>query len=127
MADEFLFLIVVLVVAAVLLAGTFSSRLTAWLRIPAPALFLIVAAVVALFLPALGPAARQIDQRIVSVALVLILFDGGMHIGWRRFRAAAGPIVWLGIAGTAVTAAAVAAAGYFILGFDWQLSLLLGA
>lgn len=127
MADEFLFSIVVLVVAAVLLAGTFSSRLTEWLRIPAPALFLIVAATVALFLPELGPAARQIDQRIVSVALVLILFNGGMHIGWRRFRAAAGPIVWLGIAGTAVTAAAVAAAGYFILGFDWQLSLLLGA
>ena len=94
---------------------------------PAPALFLIVAAIVALFLPELGPAARQIDQRIVSVALVLILFNGGMHIGWRRFRAAAGPIAWIGIAGTAVTAAAVAAAAYFILGFDWQVSLLLGA
>ena len=36
MADEFLFSIVVLVVAAVLLASTFSSRLTAWLRIPRP-------------------------------------------------------------------------------------------
>src|SRR5664280_1626343 len=54
-SDQFAFSIVVLVVAAVLIAGTFSSRLTAWLRIPAPALFLIVAAVVALFLPALGP------------------------------------------------------------------------
>ncbi len=125
--DEFLFTIIVLVVAAVLIAGTFSSRLTAWLRIPAPALFLIVAAIAALFLPALGPAARQIDERIVSIALVLILFDGGMHIGWRRFRAAAGPIAWIGIAGTAVTAAAVAAVAYFILGFEWQVSLLLGA
>ena len=127
MSDEFLFSIIVLVVAAVLLAGTFSSRLTAWLRIPAPALFLVVAALVALFLPALGPAARQIDERIVSVALVLILFDGGMHIGWRRFRAAAGPIAWIGIVGTAVTAAAVAAAAHFLLGFEWQVALLLGA
>ena len=127
MSDEFAFSIVVLVVAAVLIAGTFSSRLTAWLRIPAPALFLIVAAVVALFLPALGPAARDIDERIVSVALALILFDGGMHIGWRRFRAAAGPIAWIGIAGTAITAAALAVAAHFLLGFDWQISLLLGA
>jgi cell volume regulation protein A len=126
-SDEFAFSIVVLVVAAVLIAGTFSSRLTAWLRIPAPALFLIVAAVVALFLPALGPAARNIDERIVSVALVLILFDGGMHIGWRRFRAAAGPIAWIGVAGTAITAAALAVAAHFLLGFDWQVSLLLGA
>jgi cell volume regulation protein A len=126
-SDEFTFAVVVLVVAAVLIAGTFSSRLTAWLRIPAPALFLIVAAVVALFLPAIGPTARNIDERIVSVALVLILFDGGMHIGWRRFRAAAGPIAWIGVAGTAITAAALAAAAHFLLGFDWQISLLLGA
>src|SRR4051812_27550803 len=127
MANEFLFSIIILVVAGVLLAATFSSRLTAWLRIPAPALFLVVAAVAAIFLPDLGPAAREIDERIVSVALVLILFDGGMHIGWRRFRAAAGAIVWIGIAGTAVPAAAVAVAAHYIVGLDWQVSLLLGA
>src|SRR5665647_2289360 len=73
-SDQFAFSILVLVVAAVLIAGTFSSRLTAWLRIPAPALFLIVAAVVALFLPAFGPAARDIDERIVSVALVPVSY-----------------------------------------------------
>ena len=127
MSDEIAFSIVLLVVAAVLIAGTFSSRLTGWLRIPAPALFLIVAAIVALFLPAFGQSTRDIAERIVSVALVLILFDGGMHIGWRRFRASAGPIVWIGIAGTVITAAAVAAAAHFLLGFDWQLSFLLGA
>jgi cell volume regulation protein A len=127
MSDELTFSLVVLVVAAVLIAGTFSSRLTAWMRIPAPALFLLVAANVAVFAPAVIPAARQIDERIVSIALVLILFDGGMHIGWRRFRASAAPIVWIGIAGTAVTAAAVATAAHFLLGFDWQVALLLGA
>ncbi len=127
MSEEFIFSIVVVVVAAIFIAGTFSSRLTEWLRIPAPALFLIVSAVAALFLPSLGPAARSIDERIVSVALVLILFDGGMHIGWRRFRAAAGAIAWIGIAGTAITAGALAVAAHFLLGFDWQISLLLGA
>jgi magnesium-transporting ATPase (P-type) len=41
-------------------------------------------------------------QRVVTVMLVLLLFDGGMHIGWRRFRGTAAPVVWIGVAGTAV-------------------------
>ncbi|HEX7835806.1 MAG TPA: cation:proton antiporter, partial [Pseudolysinimonas sp.] len=105
----------------------FSNRLTRLLRIPTPALFLVLAAVAALFLPPFTDSARVIDERIVSVALAIILFDGGMHIGWTRIRAALGPIAWIGIAGTAVTAAAIAIAAHFLFGFAWQSSLLLGA
>jgi cell volume regulation protein A len=65
-------------------------------------------------------------QRAVTVALVLILLDGGMHIGWRRFRSAARPIVTLGVAGTVLTAAAVALLAHLV-GFDWRPALLLGA
>jgi cell volume regulation protein A len=64
--------------------------------------------------------------RIVSVALAIILFDGGMHIGWRRFRTAAAAIVWVGVAGTLVTAAGASVAAHFVAGMDWRLSLLLG-
>ncbi len=38
-------------------------------------------------------------QRVVTVMLVLLLFHGGMHIGWRRFRQAAGPVLWIGVVG----------------------------
>lgn len=117
----------VLIAAAAIVAAVFSNRLTRLLRIPAPALFLVLAAVAALFLPPFTDSARIIDERIVSVALAIILFDGGMHIGWTRFRAALGPITWIGIAGTAVTAAAIALAAHFLFGFEWQSSLLLGA
>ena len=44
-----------------------------------------------------------------------------------RFRRSLGPITWIGIAGTAVTAAAIAVAAHFLFGFEWQASLLLGA
>jgi len=64
--------------------------------------------------------------RIVSIALAIILFDGGMHIGWRRFRTAAAAIVWIGVAGTLVTAAGASVAAHFVAGMDWRLSLLLG-
>jgi cell volume regulation protein A len=114
-------------VAIALIAAVLSNRLSAWIRIPAPALFLIAAAGLAAAFPVLGGVPRLLDEEIVSVALVFILFDGGMHIGWRRFRASAGPIIGLGIAGTAVTAAGIAVASHFLLGFDWQVSLLLGA
>jgi len=43
-------------------------------------------------------------ERIAVVALVVILFNGGIDIGWGRFRAAAGPILSLGVLGTFATA-----------------------
>lgn len=125
--DNDAFWLNVLIAAAVVVAAVFSNRLTRLLRIPTPALFLLLASVAALFLPAFTDAARTIDERVVSIALVVILFDGGMHIGWKKFRAALGPIAWIGIAGTAVTAAAIAVAAHFLFGFEWQSSLLLGA
>lgn len=125
--DEFEFTLIVLSCAAAVVAAVFSNRLTRLLRVPTPALFLVLAAIAALFLPPFTDSARVVDQRVVSIALVFILFDGGMHIGWPRFRKSLGPIAWIGIAGTAVTAGAIAVAAHFLFGFEWQASLLLGA
>jgi len=125
--EESTFTLIVLICAAAVVAAVFSNRLTRLLRVPTPALFLILAAIAALFLPEFGASARLIDERVVSIALVFILFDGGMHIGWSRFRRSLGPITWIGIAGTAVTAAAIAVVAHFLFGFEWQASLLLGA
>jgi cell volume regulation protein A len=121
------FAVVICVVAGAGVLAVLSQLLSQRVRIPAPAFFLVAAAIAALFLPPVTAAGRVLDERVVSVALALILFDGGMHIGWRRFRAAAGPILWLGIIGTAVTAAAIAACAHFVFGLDPTASLLLGA
>lgn len=59
------------VVAAVL-----SHRLTARLRVPAPALFLAAAALAAAALPGLEARPDRTVERIVTVALICILFDG---------------------------------------------------
>jgi cell volume regulation protein A len=117
----------ILLISIAVVAAVFSNRLSALIRVPAPALFLIMAALAAKVFPALGSLPRSTAESIVTIALVFILFDGGMHIGWRRFRASLGAITWLGLAGTAVTAIGVAAAAHFIFGFDFRLSLLLGA
>jgi cell volume regulation protein A len=61
------------------------------------------------------------------VALIVILFDGGMHIGWRRFRRAIVPIGVLGIVGTLTTAVLVTISAHFLLDFSWTLSGVVGA
>jgi cell volume regulation protein A len=118
--------LVVLVIGLVGIGAVLSNRLSARLRVPAPAFFLICASVAAQLWPRVSLLPFTTVTRIVSVALAIILFDGGMHIGWRRFRTAAAAIVWVGVAGTLVTAAGAAVAAHFVAGMDWRLSLLLG-
>jgi cell volume regulation protein A len=118
---------------ALLLAGlaVVGAVAAQWLagvtRLPAPALFLAAAALAAQVAPRLGSLSIVADQRIVTVALVIILFDGGLHIGWRRMRRTVGAVVWLGIAGTVVTAGALALVAHLCFGFVWRPALLIGA
>jgi potassium/hydrogen antiporter len=118
--------LVVLVIGLVGTGAVLSNRLSARLRVPAPAFFLICASVAAQLWPRVTLLQFTTVTRVVSVALAIILFDGGMHIGWRRFRTAAAAIVWVGVAGTLVTAAGAAVAAHFVAGMEWRLSLLLG-
>ena len=119
---------IVLVVAGGFLAAIVSSKLTERIPIPAPALFLLVAAGASDLFPRVAEALSIKDvERIAVVALVVILFDGGMNIGWRRFRAAAVPIVSLGVLGTFATAGVMAVAARYLFGFDWITAGILGA
>jgi cell volume regulation protein A len=113
---------IVLVVAAGVLAALVAQKLSARFPIPAPALFLLAAAAT----PVLLPDIRTVE-RIGVVALIVILFDGGMHIGWRRFRRAAVPIASLGLVGTFATAAVMAVAARYLFDFDWTTAWILGA
>jgi potassium/hydrogen antiporter len=117
---------VLLFVSLAAVVAVLSNRLTARLRVPAPALFLAAAALAVAVMPGLKAPPERMVERIVTVALVFILFDGGMHIGWRRFRAAAAPIVVVGVAGTFLTTAAVAAVAHFGFGLSWYIALLVG-
>jgi potassium/hydrogen antiporter len=116
----------VLVVALIGTVAVLSNRLSERLRVPAPAIFLLCAALASDIWPGLGRLPIPAVEQIVTVALAVILFDGGMHIGRRRFRSAAGATLWIGVAGTFVTAAAVAVLAHWGFGIDWRIALLLG-
>ena len=107
-------------------AAVFSNRISGVLRLPAPAIFLVAAAIASDVVPSLGRMSIVTVQQIVTVALVVILFDGGMHIGWSRFRANAGAITWIGVAGTALTTGALGLLAHLVFGLSWRDGFLIG-
>ncbi len=127
MPDPVAFAGLIAVVSLAMAVALYSSRLTDLFRVPAPAVFLVLAAVTSDVYRALGDLSPELVQRIVTVGLIFILFDGGMHIGWHRFRAALAPVALIGVVGTFLTAGATALVAHAIFGFAWQAALLLGA
>ncbi|MDQ6838107.1 MAG: cation:proton antiporter [Actinomycetota bacterium] len=118
------FALLILLTAAVGLVVVLSNRLTERMKVPSPALVLAGAAITVTAVPSLHAPPEKTVERIVTVALVCVLFNGGMHIGWSRFRSAAGPIAIVGVAGTFLTAAAGALLCHLAFGFGWYVSLL---
>jgi len=116
----------VLVVAAAFSAALFASKLSARVSIPSAALFLVAAAVASDIFPSLALSTPDVE-RIGTVALIVILFDGGSSIGLRRFTVAAIPIATLGVVGTFATAGVLALFAHWIFGLTWITSGLLGA
>jgi potassium/hydrogen antiporter len=119
---------IVLVVATGLTLALASSKLTERVWLPGPAIFLLLAAAASDIFPGLAEhtSIREVE-RIGVVGLIVILFDGGMHVGWRRFRDSAGPILALGSIGTFATAGVMAGAAHWLFDFSWTTAGILGA
>ena len=124
MTDTEPFALVVLLVAGIGLVSILSNRFTAWAKVPSPALFLVGAAIAGRFVPSLHSPQERTVERVVTVALLLILFDGGMRIGWARFRTAALPIGLVGVLGTILTVGAAGVLVHLAFGLAWYASLL---
>jgi potassium/hydrogen antiporter len=69
----------------------------------------------------------QLTYLIGSIALGIILFDGGMRTHAATVRVGIGPGIALATAGVAITAAVIALFAVFLFGFTWLQGLLLGA
>jgi cell volume regulation protein A len=120
--------LVVLVISTGLLLAVLGTRLAERVALPNAAIFLAVTAVLGASVEPLGDALSMEEvERIAVVALVVILFDGGLHIGLGRFRRSAGPILALGVVGTFATAGLVTLAAHYALGLPWIVSGLVGA
>jgi potassium/hydrogen antiporter len=119
---------IVLIVAASFSLALLGRTITERFAIPSAALFLLAAAIASDVSPRLEDAISFVTvERLAVLALIVILFNGGMHIGWHRAAVALVPILSLGVIGTFATAGLVALAAHYVLDFSWITSGLLGA
>ncbi len=119
---------IVLIVSAGVFLAVLGMRVADRISVPNAALFLIATGVLAASFNSFRDALSiEVVERIGVVALVVILFDGGLHIGLARFRRSAKPILALGILGTFATWGLVALAAHYLLGISWITAGLIGA
>ncbi|MDP9318731.1 MAG: cation:proton antiporter, partial [Actinomycetota bacterium] len=116
--------LIILLTSAVGLVSVLSNRLTSRVKIPVPLLVLAGAALAVNVAPDLHAPPERTVERVVTVALVVILFDGGMHIGWSRLRAAVAPTLVVGVLATFLTTAAAALLLHLAFGFEWYVAVL---
>jgi cell volume regulation protein A len=118
----------ILLGALLVLTGILSSLIA--LRFGAP--LLLVFLLVGMLAGEAGPLGLEFDDvevayTVGSVALGLILFDGGLRTRFQTFRNVVGPAVTLATAGVIVTAVLTAPAAVLALGLGWTEALLMGA
>ncbi len=121
---EYLLLIASLLLTLSILA----SKASHWLGIPALLLFLLVG----MLAGSDGPGGIYFDnpwlaQLLGVMALVLILFHGGLDTRWSSIRPVLGPGLALATVGVFITASLVGGFAALLLGFSPLVGLLLGA
>ncbi len=120
--------ITILLGSLLVLAGILSSLIA--LRFGAP--LLLVFLVVGMLAGEGGPGGLKFDDvrttyTVGSIALALILFDGGLRTRFATFRSVLAPAVMLATVGVLVTTLLTAPVAKFVLGIGWIQALLVGA
>jgi potassium/hydrogen antiporter len=118
----------ILVVAGGFALAALSTRITQRVPIPAPAIFLVAAAVASDLWPRLyDEVDTRTVERIAVAALIVILFNGGLEIGWKKVQGSLAPILSIGLLGTFATAGLIAVFCHLALGMGWTVAGLVGA
>ncbi len=114
--------------AIALAAGVVAQAVAHHMRVPGIVVFLLVGVL-------LGPDLLGIVQpqtlghgleMLVGLAVAVILFEGGLNLNVHRLRREAKTIRRLITIGAIITAAGGAVAVHYLMGWDWQVSILFG-
>jgi cell volume regulation protein A len=120
--------IAILLGSLLVLAGILSSLLA--LRFGAP--LLLVFLLIGVLAGESGPGGLKFNDvgtayTVGSLALALILFDGGLRIRFSAFRNVLAPAGLLATVGVFITALLIAPVAHFALGISWTEGLLVGS
>jgi len=111
----------------VLLASIVGTRVATRVGFPALLFFLLVGVVLGHDGLGLDFDSVEMARNICTAALAVILVEGGLTTRFADIRKVLAPAGALATVGVLVSTAITAAGAHFLLDFDWQLALLLGA
>jgi len=118
----------ILAAGALLALGLLASLLAGRVRVPGLVLFLGLGMLLGSDgIGQLEFSDFELARTIGIIALVLILFEGGLAAGWPEVRPVLRPAISLALVGTAVTAAVTGLAAAWLLDLSTSEGLLLGA
>ena len=118
----------VLLAAAVIVVGVLTASFAGRFQVPSLLVFLVVGMLVAD--DGLGIVEfddPELAQSVSVVALVLILFEGGLSVSWRDAKRVLAPGIALATVGVGVSAAVVAGAAYLLLDVSATTAWLIAA
>ena len=118
----------ILIAGGLLAAGIVGALLADRIRIPGLLLFLLLGMVAG----SEGIGGIDFDdpglaRTLGTIALVLILFEGGLSAGWSEIRPVLGTAASLATVGTVITACAAGVAAHWIFGITLLEGMLVGA
>ncbi|MFI8852606.1 potassium/proton antiporter [Streptomyces sp. NPDC053499] len=113
--------------ALVLLIAVVAVRLSSRSGLPSLLVYLGIGIAIGQDGIGFGFSDAELTQVLGYAALVVILAEGGLGTKWRDIRPAVPAAAVLSTFGVAVSVTVTALAAHYLIGLDWQASLLMGA
>ncbi|MDU5142016.1 MAG: potassium/proton antiporter [Paenibacillus dendritiformis] len=115
---------IIFLLGILLLAGVVSAKFSNRFNVPSLVLFIAVGMIMNRFIYFDN---TKLTQLFGILALIVILFEGGMQTSWKQMRPVVGAAVSLATLGVAVTALVFGLCAAYILDISWKEGLLIGA
>lgn len=119
---------VLLLAGVLLLLAIVTTKFSVRLNVPTLILFVFVGILAGTDVSGLIDFADFEQARLFgTIALVIILFDGGLNTKWRDFKTVLPAALSLATVGVLVTTGLIAGVAHYLLDFSWPIALLIGA
>lgn len=114
----------ILLFSILLISGVLTAKFSSRLGLPSLVLFVVVGMVLNRYIYFDN---AKLTQLFGTIALIVILFDGGLNTKWKNMRKVIAPSATLATIGVLITTFTIGFFAKYILGLSWLEGLLFGA
>lgn len=119
---------IILLIGSLLFIAVWTTKLSSRFNIPALLIFISLGMIAGSDVTGfIRFDDAELAQLFGTIALIVILFEGGLQTVWKDVKKELAPSLSLATFGVFIATTVVAVASHYILGFNWPNSFLLGA